>query len=143
MMLTKGTSMGAKYPSICVHSKRIKYSKCIKYLGMWIGERMNFKLHLETLRKKIINVIGKLRRVLKTEWDLQKKAMRVIYKGLFVASVMHGSSVWYSSMRYEYARKLINRCQKVTMCTCLNVCRTVSTDTMQVLMGRLSRFRVH
>jgi len=133
----KGSLMGARYPSICVYGKRIKYSKCVKYLGVWISERMNFKLHLESLIKKITNVIGKLRRVLKAEWGLQKKALRVIYKSLFIASVMHGASVWYSSMQYEYARKLINRCQRVAMCACLNVCRTVSTDVMQVLMGGL------
>jgi len=40
-------------------------------------------------------------------------------------------------MQYEYVRSLINKCQRVAMCACLNVCRTVSTDAMQVLMGEL------
>lgn len=31
----------------------------------------------------------------------------------------------------------MNRCQRVAMSACLNVCRTVSTDAMQVLMGGL------
>ena len=38
-------------------------------------------------------------------------------------------------MKYDYARVLMNRCQRMVLYACLNVCRTVSTDCMQVLMG--------
>lgn len=56
---------------------------------------------------------------------MRKRAIRVIYKRLFAASVMYGASVWYELMRYGYGREWINRCQRVVMSTCLNVCRTV------------------
>ena len=32
-------------------------------------------------------------------------------------------------------RVLMNRCQRMVLYACLNVCRTVSTDCMQILMG--------
>jgi len=76
-----------------VNGKCIKYCKCVKYLRVWVSERMNFKIHLRSLRRKIVNVLGKLRCVLRSEWGLRKRAMRVIYKGLFVTSVMYGASV--------------------------------------------------
>ena len=40
-------------------------------------------------------------------------------------------------MRSKYARDIINRCPRIVLYTCLNVCKTVSTDAMQVLMGLL------
>lgn len=61
----------------------------------------------------------------------------MLYKGLFSACVMYGSSVWCETMKYEYARVLINRCQRVVLCACLNVYRTVSTAALQILMGGL------
>lgn len=82
-------------------------------------------------------MIGKLRRVLRSEWGLKKKAVCVLYKGLFLASVMYVASVWYEIIKYEYARKIMNRCQKVVLSSCLDVCRTVSTEAMQVMMGGL------
>lgn len=63
--------------------------------------------------------------------------MHVIYKGLFTASVICSASVWYESMRHGFARELMNKCQRVTLYACLNVCKTISTDAMQILMGGL------
>lgn len=92
MMLMKRNMVGTRHPNVRLNDKRIKYVKCAKYLGVWVSETMSFKLHLESLRKKSLNVVGKLRRVLKSEWGLRKRAMRVIYKGLLAASMMYGAS---------------------------------------------------
>lgn len=40
-------------------------------------------------------------------------------------------------MKYGYTRKIMNRCQRVVLVVCLNVCRTVSTAGLQVSMGVL------
>ena len=40
-------------------------------------------------------------------------------------------------MRYAYARDSLNACQRLVLYATLNVCRTVSTDAMQVLHGEL------
>lgn len=50
---------------------------------------------------------------------------------------MYGASVWYGAMKFGYARELMNRCQRVVFIACLNMCRTVSTAALQVLMGGL------
>lgn len=54
-----------------------------------------------------------------------------------VASALYGTSTWSSILRYQYARTLLNRAQRKALYASLNVCRTVSTDAMQVLMGSL------
>lgn len=58
-----------------------------------MNKRINFKVHLESLRKKVMNVVSKLRRVMRKKWGLRKKALQVLYKGLFSACVMYGASV--------------------------------------------------
>lgn len=137
MMLLKGTMARTRCPNVRMNDVCVKYVPCVKYLGVWMSERMNFKVHLEKLRGKTVSVMGKLRRVLRSEWGLRKKAVRILYKGLFSACVMYGASVWYSVMKFKYARELMNRCQRTVLCGCMNVCRTVSTEALQVLMGGL------
>jgi len=137
MMLMKGSMAATRPPNVRVNDKCVRYAKSVKYLGVWVSERMSYKLHLECLRKKCMNVVGKLRRVMRSEWGLRKRAVSVLYRGLFMACVMYGASVWYEVMRFGYARELINRCQRIVLSACLNVCRTVSTAAMQVLMGGL------
>ena len=44
--------------------------------------------------------------------------------------------MWCDNMKYEYARVLSNRCQRMVLYACLNVCRTVPINNMQVFMGK-------
>ena len=53
--------------------------KEVKYLGIRVSERMNFRPQVESLRGRVIGVMGKLRRVLRKEWGLDKRTVRVIY----------------------------------------------------------------
>lgn len=94
-------------------------------------------MHLVNTRSKIVHVVGKLRRVFRNEWGVRKKAMRVLYKGLFEACVLYGASVWSGVLRFGYGRMLLERCQRVGLYVCVRVCRTVSTEAMQVLMGAI------
>lgn len=136
-MLMKGTMSSTRHPIACANIKRVRYASYVKYLGVWMSERMSFKLHLECLRKRCVNVVGLLRRVMKRDWGLRKRALMIIYRGLFSAGVMYGASVWYDVMQFQYARVAINKCQRVILSACSRVCRTVSTEAMQVLMGGL------
>lgn len=121
--------------SVRTNGSIIKYVSSTKYLGINVGERMNFKTHLNVLRDKMVTAVSGMSRVLRVEWGLGRKAMLVIYKSLFVACVAFGASIWYDILRFGYARDEINRCQRVAMVACLKVCRTVPTVTMQVLLG--------
>ena len=122
---------------VCVRANGsvIKYVSSTKYLGINVGERLNFKVHLNKLRDKMVTAVSGMSRVLRVEWGLGKKAMLVIYKSLFVACVAFGASVWYDLLRFGFARDEINRCQRVALVACLKVCRTVPTEAMQILLG--------
>ena len=135
VMLMKGRISVNRIPRVEMNGRVIKYVESVKYLGIWMSERMSFKIHLEYLKVKVTNIVGQMRRVLKSEWGMRKRAVRIIYEGLFVGCVMYGVSVWCDIMKYEYARALLNRYQRMLLYACLNVCKTVSTDSMQVLMS--------
>lgn len=136
-MLLKGKLSRDRPPILRTTQGRIKYVVETKYLGISVGERMCFKPHLTMLRGKIIRVVGSFRRVLRKEWGLKGVAVRMLFRGLFVPCMMYGAIVWYDMTRYQYAREAINRCQRVVLLACLKVCRTVSTDALQVLSGEL------
>lgn len=136
-ILMKGRLSINRPPTIQLNGTTVKYVMSAVYLGIRYAERMKFKPHLEYVRKKMLSLVGGLRRVLRKDWGLGRKATCIIYKGLFVACMSYGASVWFRTLRYAYARDLLNRCQRHVLYACLNVCRTVSTDAMQVLHGEL------
>ena len=63
MMLLKGSLSDSRPPNVRVQDKRVKYVKEVKYLGIRISERMNFRPQVESLGGRVIRVMGKLRRV--------------------------------------------------------------------------------
>lgn len=136
-MFMKGNMAANRRPYVRMNGKPIRYAESVKYLGVRVSEKMYFKLHLERIRVKITNVLGQMRRVLKCDWGMRKRAVRMMYKGLFVACVMYSSSVWCEYVKTKYARNILIRCQRVVLYACLNVCKTVSTDAVQVIMGVL------
>ena len=58
-------------------------------------------------------------------------------KGLYVACGLYGSSVCCKSMKSKYAIDIVNRFQRIVLYACLKVCKTVSTASMQVIMGAM------
>ncbi|KAJ3661005.1 hypothetical protein Zmor_005428 [Zophobas morio] len=98
---------------------------------------MNFRPQVESLRGRVIGMMGELRRVLRKEWSLDKRTVRVIYKGLVVACASFGVGVWCDVLRFQNTRELVNRCQRRVLYRCMVFCRTVSMHAMQVLMGEL------
>lgn len=136
-ILLRGTLSENRPPNVRLKENAVRYAECVKYLGLTIGQRMDFKPHIMRMREKLRAVVGMLSRVLRKEWGLGKRAVKAWYKGVFVACMSYGSCVWIDVLGYEYARTLLIRAQRVVLNACLNVCRTVSTDAMQVLMGEL------
>lgn len=136
-MLLKG-SFKSHFPTVRLESGGIvKYCTEVKYLGVTMGERMNFLPHIGKLRVKLTSVVGKVRRVLRSEWGLSRRAVRTVYRGLFVAMATFGSFVWYETAQGAFGKRRLLSVQRVMLLACMPVCRTVSTDALQVLMGAL------
>ena len=81
--------------------------------------------------------MGCLRRVLRKKSGLGQRAFKIIYKGLFAASMAYGVSVLFRFLRLGYARDALNSIQRQVLYRGLNVFSTVSTDAMQLLCGEL------
>lgn len=137
MMLLKGRLSLTRPPIVRYAGATVKYVTSVKYLGLTIGERVNFNIHLKSLKTKLTTTISAVKRVLKFEWGLSRQAVRIIYKGLMLACVMHGSPVWYEVASQTLGRKHIMSCQRVMLLACIPACRTVSTEALQVLAGAI------
>lgn len=125
----------ARRPIIQVDGLRVPFVESVKYLGVTVKEKMLFLSHLEALRQKMMNVVGTVRRVTRRDWGLNSRTIRILCKGLFESCMMYAAPVWHELVRFGYGREEINRSQRIVMLASLRVCKTVSTDAMNVLMG--------
>lgn len=136
MMMLKGRFAVSRPPVVRFAGASLPYVDKYRYLGITVGERLNFQPHIAGLRDKLTGVVGALGRVLRVDWGLSPRARRTVYAGLMVPCALFGASVWYSAVRGESgARRRLISCQRVMLLGCLPVCRTVSTVALQVLAG--------
>lgn len=134
-MLLKGKLSHDRPPLIRSGGSSLRYVTKIKYLGIMMAERMNFLVHPVYVRDKLIAVVGRVRRILRSDWGLSRRAVRTIYGGLFVACATYGAPIWYEIALSVLGRGKILSCQRVAMIASMPVCRTVSTEALQVLLG--------
>ena len=134
-MLLKGRLSPVRPPIVRVNGVSIRYVTQVKYLGLTMTERMCFTPHLAILKERLQAVVGKVRRILRSDWGLGRRAVRTIYRGLFVACATYGAAIWWESAMTVSGRRKLLSVQRCMMLACLPVCRTVSTDAMQVLLG--------
>ena len=74
-----------------------------------------------------------MKRILRVDYGLGRKAVRVIYKGLFTTCVLYGAAVWYHIVESSHGRRNILTMQSTALLACL----AVSTDALQVLAGAM------
>lgn len=134
-MLLKGSTSERRRPFVTANGVSLKYETEVKYLGVTMAERLDFKPHIRCVREKLVGVVGQVRRFLRSDWGFSRRAVRTIYSGLFVACATFGASVWYRTVRSAAGFSKVLSCQRVALLGSMPVCRTVSTDALQVLMG--------
>lgn len=134
-MLLKGILSVGTPPRIRLNGAAIKYVTETKYLGVHLSERMNFGIHVNKLKDKMLVAVGSLSRVMRKEWGLTRTSVRTIYKGLLVPSVSYAASVWGEVVSRAVGLKKINGVQRTALYAGIGVCKTVSVDAMQVLFG--------
>lgn len=136
-MLLKGKFDHERQPNISVAGQRIAVKNSVKYLGIHVVEGMRFHKHIKEVHEKLMGVIAPLRRVLRRNWGLQRKATLAWINGLMKPVVMYGSPVWYEACQSVVGRKLILKTQNAVLMATLRTCRTVSTEAKQALSGSM------
>lgn len=135
LMLLKGRLAPSRPPHVRSGGAVLRYVTEVKYLGIVVSERMKFSSHVRHITEKFSAVVGKIRRVLRYDWGLGRRAVRTIYGGLFVACATYGAPVWCGEALSVQGRNRLLACQRIALLACMPVCRTVSTDALQVLLG--------
>lgn len=135
MMLMKGMFDVRTPPRINYGDGNIKYCKTVKYLGIHVGERMNFLPHLKQCSLKMRDTVQMLKRVVSVQHGLSRRSVRTIYKGVFTSLAMYGAPIWYKTAQTSHGSRTLLSCQRIPLLASLVVCRTVSTDALQVLGG--------
>lgn len=75
--------------------KPIKAKKEIKYLGVMLDTKMNWKPQINANKTKALKTVGALARLAGSTWGARFSRMRQMLHAVFIPQLTHGCSVWY------------------------------------------------
>lgn len=97
--------------NIQIAGSRLEVVQCIKYLGVYIDNRLNFKENVDNVCRKVGRKIGVLSR-LRNELNMQQKV--VIYRTMIEPHFTYCSSILFMANGGEFDRmqKMQNKCMR-------------------------------
>lgn len=85
-------------PSISLFNSQINYSKCIKFLGLYIDEHLTWNMHITNVKHKISPVVGIL---CKLKHYVSIKYLKLIYFSFIYSHLQYLTSIWSTACNKE------------------------------------------
>ncbi|GBN99181.1 hypothetical protein AVEN_64473-1 [Araneus ventricosus] len=118
---------------ILFQQSNIKSSSQIKYLGIFIDNKLSLIPHLNYLKEKSLKLQNKLIRFCRTTFGVKPEEVKEIYLRVTERILMYGSEIWYRNTAIMN-RKILSL-QRNALRNITKTYKTVSTLSIQVRAG--------
>lgn len=100
-------------PLTRMNGQRVKFKSQVKYLGVILDRKLNFRAHVSYVTEKAKIRAVRLRSFAATRWGIRALAMKVLCDGAVVPLTTYAASVWtHRSRENAGLAKAINRVQR-------------------------------
>ncbi|XP_018303554.1 uncharacterized protein [Mycetomoellerius zeteki] len=107
----------------------------VKYLGIVLDKRLNWKLHLESVCKKASTYFWMCRRTFGQTWGLQPDRVIWLYSAVLQPRLLYAAVVWWPRTQQTEARVSLERVRALFLKRALDAIRTTPVAAMGVLLG--------
>ncbi|GBP88523.1 Retrovirus-related Pol polyprotein from type-1 retrotransposable element R1 [Eumeta japonica] len=122
-------------PIIRLSGNPIRAVASATVLGVVIDASLSFAQHAASIVERASRCFGKLSRMSAASWGIRYGALRVLYRGTFVATVTYGAGCWVDRVGTYVARSTLLRGQRPALVLLTKAYRSVSTAALPVLAG--------
>jgi len=121
--------------SIHVNNKMLEQVQTIKYLGIIIDSKLNFREHIIHISSKCNKLIHVHSKSAKLSWGLSHAALHTIYKGAVLPLLLYGAPVWIETLKKECKKTIYNRVQRIIHIKIAKAFHTTSNEALCTLTG--------
>ncbi|GJQ83685.1 hypothetical protein Trydic_g14392 [Trypoxylus dichotomus] len=131
-----GKTHGQRRSKFQLGTETIHCKENVKYLGVVIDEKLNFKAHVDYATGKAREITNKIGAAAKMTWGLSGRAAATIYEGAIEPAMLYAAPVWASALRVKESRKLIGA-QRVSAVRAARAYATASAEATAAISGIL------
>ena len=135
MVVTRGKRRENKAVSIYLNNKPLEQVSNIKYLGIFIDRKLNFREPITQTYRKCSTLIHALAKSAKLSWGLKHEVLKTIYKGAILPLMLYGVPVWIGAKERKCNKIIYSRVQRPIIIKIAKAYRTTSREALCTLTG--------
>jgi RNA binding protein fox-1 len=135
MVITRRKRKENKEISVYMNNRIIGQGQKIKYLGIIIDSKLNFREHFIHISSKCTKLIHALSMSAKQNWGLSHAALHIIYKGAILPLMLYRAPVWIEALKKKCNKTIYNRVQRLINIKIAKAFRTTSNEALCTLTG--------
>ncbi|XP_035226076.1 uncharacterized protein LOC118198491 [Stegodyphus dumicola] len=135
LIAKKGGSL-TRRPTIRINNRRIKIVRVLRYLGLYIDEKLTWMPHILNLRKRTAIIAQHFRMQRGFHWGINSHIQKALYLTVVEKMVSYGAAIWAFPMQGRKIRHL-SALQRPFLLSITRAFRTTSTDALNILAGVL------
>jgi hypothetical protein len=125
--------------------KEIEYCSTVKYLGVHLDPKLNWKHHLESKRTSFYSSMWACRRAMGKTWGLKPRVALWLYKAVLLPRLTYAAVVWWSRVEKVEAGNLLRSLQGNYLRAVTGAMKTTPTEGLEVALccPPLDRLIIH
>ena len=120
---------------ISFYGTELTLSTSVKYLGVHLDSKLNWKIHVDSRYQKAITSFYHVRRVTGKTWGLSPKVIRWIYTAIVRPMVAYGAAVWWPRADQKTVSIQLDRVQRLVCLYITGAVRTTPTSALEIIVG--------
>ena len=125
-----------KEVTVKVGSQAVESKDEIKYLGVWLDTKLNFKAHTKHACEKASKTYNALARMLANTGG-PRSSRRMLLARVITSSLLYGAQIWADALKLQENKRKMQSVQRLTAMRVISAFRTVSGDAANVIAGML------
>ena len=119
-----------------IGSVTMKMRPIVRYLGVYLGTRMNITPNINYITEKSRNLFASLAKLAKEKWRLSTNILRILYTGLVLQIICYAAAGCTEKLNSHHYRKLRST-QRQALLAITRAYRTTSNDALTVLAAEI------
>lgn len=133
-MLTGKNLMEKREPILRLGSQKVEQVKTLKLLGITLQENLNWDIHLNEIKNKIILLTSSIKRMHSATWGVNREFLRGWYVTVLEKVIDYASEVWFDDLRV-IDKRCLQSIQRLCLLSITKCYKNVATHALQVLLG--------
>ncbi|KAK9882925.1 hypothetical protein WA026_023813 [Henosepilachna vigintioctopunctata] len=129
------TKKNISYPVLTMSGKRLQFTDSIEYLGIHMDRKLNWKKHIENIKKRCSKDLNLLRILGKHQWGADLNCLLRIYRCLIRSKIEYGILAHSTSRRSYF--KTLETIQNKALRIVVGAFPTTPTISLRALVGEI------